>query len=100
MTAKFKLSFTFILLTAFAGCQQHRPSTLVEKVEFYEIRARNYRALAHSQRLSLPYPNHSSIISHESHLGLIYQNEARWYEKMAEETRNLLENNQTGEWMK
>ncbi|MBP52772.1 MAG: hypothetical protein CMI27_06460 [Opitutae bacterium] len=98
MTSFKKLLCIIFLAVILSGCQSQVPKSLTKKLEYYEDRARNYRTLSLSHRLSPPYFNYSTrpsiMISHNRNIEAVYWQEARRYEKLAEETRNLLEKNQ------
>ncbi|HAD22364.1 MAG: hypothetical protein CMI28_03215 [Opitutae bacterium] len=83
-----------VIFCSLTGCSNHQTKSTQQKVEFYESKARHYQKLSDLQRLSPPFTSstHKGIPSlrNQGHMLTIYQREAKRYEKLADKTREEL----------
>ena len=85
---------TAVIFCLITSCSSHQTKSTQQKIEFYESKARHYQQLSDLQRLSPPFcsSTHKGIPSlrNQGHMRTIYQREARRYEKLADKTREEL----------
>ncbi len=85
---------TAVIFCLITGCSNHQTKSTNQKIEFYESKARHYQKLSDLHRLSPPYFSSAhkgvSSLRNQGHMRMIFQREARRYEKLADKTREEL----------
>jgi hypothetical protein len=89
MSTKFySVTFLYSLSIFFSfSCGKKEFLTIEQKIEFYQSRAKTYRALANAQRLSPPYSDNKLSIKSKltnQPMRMIYLKEAKKYQELAE----------------